>query len=161
MSISNALTLLSRQYHKKGIQIDLNLKKNLGLVKGNPYKFEQVVINLLTNAKDAILEKQEKTGEFSKKIHIETYDENNSIILKVIDNGIGLEKKEKINVFKPFYTTKKLGSGTGLGLSIVYGIIKEMKGIITFDSEIQKGTEIEVRIPEDTGDSNLTSEEKH
>ena len=148
--IMDALSLVSKQVMKKGIQIELDLKKNLGQLKGNPYKFEQVVINLLSNAKDAILEKQEKTGDFSKKIKVETHRKNKSILLRVIDNGIGIQKDENMSVFKPFYTTKKLGYGTGLGLSIVNGIVKEMSGTISLVSEYQKGTKIEVKIPKHT-----------
>ena len=146
--INNALSLVGKQYLKKGIKINLKLKKGIGYLKGNPYRVEQILINLLSNAKDALLEKQNKKKEaFEKIINIYTNTNNNNIILKIEDNGIGMKLDQKKNIFRPFFTTKKLGEGTGLGLSIVFGIVKDMNGSITVNSEIQKGTMVELKFP--------------
>lgn len=146
--IENALSLIGKQYFKKGIRINLKLNNRIGQLKGNPYKFEQIVINLLSNAKDALLEKENKGKEiFDKIINIYTSRQDDKIILQIEDNGIGMNSEQKKNIFHPFFTTKKFGEGTGLGLSIVFGIVKDMNGTITVNSEIQNGTMVEVRFP--------------
>jgi two-component system NtrC family sensor kinase len=146
--IEDALSMIGKQYLKNGITINLELKDKIGQIKGNPYKFEQVVINFMSNAKDALMEKEQKIKEaYTKQIFISTARDENDIIFKIKDNGIGMEAEQKENIFRPFFTTKKLGEGTGLGLSIVYGIIKDMKGSISVESQYYEGTTIEVRIP--------------
>jgi C4-dicarboxylate-specific signal transduction histidine kinase len=146
--IEDALSMIGKQYLKNGITINLELKDKIGEIKGNPYKFEQVVINFLSNAKDALMDKEHKIDEaYTKQIFISTAQDEKDIIFKITDNGIGMEAEQKENIFRPFFTTKKLGEGTGLGLSIVYGIIKDMKGSITVESQHYEGTTIEVRIP--------------
>jgi signal transduction histidine kinase len=146
--IQNALSLVGKQYLKKGILFQSKLNNRIGQIKGNPYKYEQVVFNLLSNAKDALLEKEKKMNQsFNKEIKIQTYRDNNDIVLKVQDNGIGMSKEQKNNIFNPFYTTKNLGVGTGLGLSIVSGIVKDMNGRILVDSDYNIGTSVQVRIP--------------
>jgi len=146
--INNALSLVGKQYLKKGIKINLKLKKRIGYLKGNPYKFEQILINLLSNAKDALVEKENKIRKvFEKNINIYTDTDDNKIVLQIEDNGIGMNTEQKKNIFRPFFTTKNLGEGTGLGLSIVFGIVKEMNGIITVQSEIQNGTMVELKFP--------------
>jgi C4-dicarboxylate-specific signal transduction histidine kinase len=146
--IENALSLIGKQYLKSGIIVQTKLDSRIGQVKGNPYKYEQIVFNLLSNAKDAILEKEEKIKESIKKeIKIKTYRDESDIVLDVQDNGIGMTMEQKNSIFNPFFTTKKLGAGTGLGLSIVFGIVKEMSGKISVKSDYSVGTLIQVKIP--------------
>ena len=146
--VDDALSMIGKQCTKHGIAVHLDLKKNTGRVKGNPFKLEQVLINILSNAKDALLAKDNKIREsFDKKITILAYKKENNIIIEIIDNGIGIKPELKDSIFKSFYTTKELGEGTGLGLSIVQGIIKEFKGDISINSEYLKGTTVEIRLP--------------
>jgi two-component system NtrC family sensor kinase len=103
------------------------------------------VINLLTNARDALVAKKNKEKDFFEmKIGIKTYQENNAIIVEITDNGSGIPKEEIDKVMLPFYTTKDPGKGTGLGLSICYRIIKEMNGIIEISSNPLNGTKVKI-----------------
>lgn len=146
--IDNALMLVRKQYLKKGIQIKTILDKKPYKIEGNPFKFEQVVINILSNAKDALIEKEKKLERyFQKEISIETIKNDNQVIMRITDNGSGINMDNEVDIFHPFYTTKKLGKGSGLGLSIVQGIVTEMKGTISFTSGQSTGTTIEIKLP--------------
>ena len=110
---------------------------------GNTIKFEQVIVNLLINAKDAVVERRnnEQSG-FEMIIEIRSYQENQYVIVEVSDNGIGIGNDDINHIMLPFYTTKEQGKGTGLGLSICYQIIKEMDGTIELSSDRMNGTRI-------------------
>ncbi|HWR99432.1 MAG TPA: ATP-binding protein, partial [Prolixibacteraceae bacterium] len=139
---------ISEQFMHKLIELDLSLEENLPLVYGNIYQFEQVILNLLINSKDAIEEMESESGKsYHKKIGIRAYLSFNQIILEITDNGIGIKPDELENIMLPFYTTKEAGEGTGLGLSITFGIIKEMKGEISFQSDPGLGTKVTILLP--------------
>ena len=112
---------------------------NLPLTKCYPQQMNQVFMNLLINAGDAI----EKQGE----ITIKTWDEDGSIWVAISDTGRGIQKEQLSKIFEPFFTTKEVGKGTGLGLSITYEIVQKHNGEITVESEVGKGTTFTVRIP--------------
>jgi len=147
-SIRNGLSLISEQYKHKGIDLRMKLDEKIPPILGNTYKFEQVILNLLVNAKDALEEKQKTMkNDFQKFIEIKDYRENLTIFIEVKDNGIGIKSNEIDNIMFPFYTTKEIGKGTGLGLSISFGIIKEMNGNIEISSEYLTGTTIRICLP--------------
>jgi PAS domain S-box-containing protein len=147
-SINNCISMVSEQMHHKDIQLIFDPDPDLPNIKGNPYRFEQVVLNLLINAKDAIEEKVKKNlKSFKKKIEISARVKGNSIDIEIKDNGVGIKSEEIDKVLLPFYTTKAPGSGTGLGLSISYGIIKELGGEIGIQSSHQIGTTVQLKIP--------------
>jgi PAS domain S-box-containing protein len=149
-SIRNAKSMISEQFNHKGIELLLNLDGTIPQPIGNTYKFEQVMINLIINAKDAIEEKEILLSNgFNKVIEICTKKEDQHVCMEVRDNGIGIETKDIDKVMLPFYTTKKEGVGTGLGLSISFGIIRDMNGTIEIQSERMKGTTIRVMMPLD------------
>ncbi|MDP2339306.1 MAG: PAS domain S-box protein [Bacteroidota bacterium] len=140
-SIENATSMIMEQFKYLGINLNLQLDKNIPQIVGNTYKFEQVIVNLLTNAKDAVIEKKIKQEEFGEMIvEIKTYQENQFLIIEITDNGIGIDNDDVHNIMLPFYTTKDEGKGTGLGLSICYQIIKEMNGTIDITSDKVNGT---------------------
>jgi signal transduction histidine kinase len=144
-SIENAVSMVADQLKQVQISIGLYLENQLPKINGNTYKFEQVVINLITNARDALVAKKNKEKDFFEmKIGIKTYQENNAIIVELTDNGSGIPKEEIDKVMLPFYTTKDPGKGTGLGLSICYRIIKEMNGIIEISSNPLNGTTVKI-----------------
>jgi C4-dicarboxylate-specific signal transduction histidine kinase len=144
-SIEDAVSMITQQYKHMGISLDLNLDEEIPLIVGNTYKFEQVIVNLLANAKDAVVEKRTKYQEYTQmNVGIKSYQENQSIIVEVSDNGIGINEDDLNNVMLPFYTTKEEGKGTGLGLSICYQIIKEMGGTIEIISNKESGTNIKL-----------------
>lgn len=109
------------------------------LLIGNEGQLHQAFLNILTNAVQAI----EKQGN----IDIATRIENENLIVLIKDNGIGLSEENILKVTDPFFTTKEPGVGTGLGLSITNNIIKEHKGNINFESEINKGVSVTVTFP--------------
>ena len=147
-SINNSISMVSEQMNHKGIMIEYNELGEIPLLKGNTQRFEQVMLNLLINAKDALEEKKRKLGKsFKKRIDILIQKTNNQIIIEVKDNGIGIPSKTIDKILLPFYTTKPPGHGTGLGLSISYGIIKELNGELEIQSELLKGTIIRIIIP--------------
>lgn len=147
-SINNCLSMITEQIEHKGIQLTFKNGSGIPMIKGNPYRFEQVILNLLVNAKDAIEEKQKKQPkEFSKKIDIRSDFSENMITVEVKDNGIGIDQKDIDKILLPFYTTKDPGYGTGLGLSISYGIIKELGGEIEVQSKLNFGTSVLIKIP--------------
>lgn len=144
-SIENAVSMISEQFKHLAINLNFNLEKPIPKISGNTYKFEQVMLNLLANAKDAVIEKKSKQEEyFDMIIEIRSYKENQFIIVEVIDNGIGISNEDANNIILPFYTTKDEGKGTGLGLSICYQIIKEMGGTLEITSDIFYGTKIKI-----------------
>jgi signal transduction histidine kinase len=148
--INNALSLITIQYRNHNINLSLELSANECYTYGNKYKLEQVILNLLSNAKYAVDEK-ESSGSimyYQKRITIRTNIDNEKIYASIEDNGIGIAKEVIDNIFDPFFTTKKSESGTGLGLSIIYGIVKEMHGQINVESEQGKFTRITVVLPE-------------
>jgi len=147
-SIKNAISMIAEQFRHKLIELDVNIKEPLPSAYGNTYQFEQVILNLLINSKDAIEEMESRMNqEYEKKIGITAYQSCKLIIIEVTDNGIGIKPEELEKIMLPFYTTKEAGKGTGLGLSITFGIIKEMKGEITFQSEPNKGTKVTIKVP--------------
>ena len=146
--IKNAFSLLQTQYKNHDVNVEFKLEKNINFVSGNKFKFEQVVINLFTNAKDAVTEKEHNAEEiFVKKIFVKTYNKKDFVYLEIIDNGFGISKEILPKIFDPFFTTKEPTKGTGLGLSIIYGIIKEMKGEILVESKIEEFTKMKIKLP--------------
>ena len=144
-SIENATSMIIEQFKHLGINLFLNLDKRIPQIVGNTYKLEQVIVNLLTNAKDAVIEKRNMQEGFTDlMVNIQTYQENQNLIIEITDNGIGVENEDLHNIMLPFYTTKEEGKGTGLGLSICYQIIREMKGNIDIISNKYNGTTIKL-----------------
>jgi PAS domain S-box-containing protein len=141
MSIKNAVSMISEQFNHLAIKLNLQLEENLPLIIGNTYKLEQVILNLLSNAKDALIEKKSSKSELYDMVAgIKTFYENQSIIIEISDNGTGIKEDDIDHIMLPFYTTKDSGKGTGLGLSISYQIIKEMNGTIEFSGNTLSGT---------------------
>jgi len=144
-SIRNAVSMIAEQFKHLGINLNLQLEKKIPQIFGNTYQFEQVIINLLVNAKDAVIEKKSKQEEsFEMMVGIRSYQENQFLIVEITDNGIGIINEDINNIILPFYTTKDEGKGTGLGLSICYQIIKEMNGTIEISSDRFFGTQVKL-----------------
>ncbi len=135
-------TLALRDYDLKinNIKVDRDIPSESALVIADPHQIEQVFLNIINNAVDAILE----TGRHGKlKIRIQNV--GGHVCTQFTDDGAGIKDPKRI--FDPFYTTKSVGKGTGLGLSICYGIVKEHGGDITANNAADGGATIEVRLP--------------
>jgi signal transduction histidine kinase len=109
------------------------------LVQGFPQKLNQVFMNILINAAQAI----EVTGE----ITLQTKTKNHDAVVSISDTGCGIEKKQLSNIFDPFFSNKKEGTGPGLGLHIAHTIIKEHKGTLTVTSRVGQGTTVTITLP--------------
>ncbi|UCF64613.1 MAG: HAMP domain-containing histidine kinase [bacterium] len=146
--LNQAYRMVRKQYEKLGIKLHFSLESYLPELTGNPFKLEQVFINLLSNAKDAVQEKHRQSLNGSEKIiSIENYQNKEQIIVKIKDNGSGIPPEIQSQMFLPFFTTKKLGEGQGLGLSIANEIVKDFGGFIEIHSEMGQGTEVMVYLP--------------
>ena len=108
-------------------------------IKGYPQQLNQVFMNMLINAAQAIKEKG--------RIRIKTYAEDKNIFIEISDTGVGMSEEVMSHIFEPFFTTKEVGRGTGLGLSMSYGIIKKHNGEIKVKSKIGEGTTFTVKLP--------------
>ncbi len=119
--------------------------KDLGaipLVEGYPQQMNQVFMNILVNAAQAI----EERGE----IRVETRSLDGNVEVLISDTGLGIPEENLSKIFDPFFTTKEVGKGTGLGMNVAYNIIKKHNGIIDIESTVGKGTTFIIRIPADS-----------
>ena len=140
--------MVTEQMDHKDINLISKHSDEIPAITGNNYRFEQVILNLLINAKDAIEEKKKgDRNNHKKKIEISTSLTDKTIVIEIKDNGIGIKPEVIDKVLLPFYTTKAPGQGTGLGLSISYGIIKELGGEIEIESKPNIGTTVLIKIP--------------
>jgi two-component system NtrC family sensor kinase len=132
---------LSEQRAKySNVKIVLNLAPLLPEVYASPSEFEQVLLNLINNALDAM-------SPDGGSLEISTRVDGKNVVVDVGDTGHGIPQANLSRIFDPFFTTKPVGKGTGLGLSICYGIIKKMGGDISVNSAVGLGTTFHVRLP--------------
>ena len=135
-------TLALREYDLKvsNITLERDLPENMPPVVADPHQLEQVFLNVINNALDAMLE-----SNGSGVLKVRGFKRNNSVCVEFDDSGPGI--KDPSRIFDPFYTTKSVGKGTGLGLSICYGIVKEHGGEIIARNRDEGGASIEIRLP--------------
>jgi C4-dicarboxylate-specific signal transduction histidine kinase len=139
--IERSLLLVHEQLRLRGIEVELELCPDELLVVANPIQLEQVFINLLTNARDALIDAKRKT------IRIASSRDEERIRIAFSDTGPGIPAELQQRIFDPFFTTKEVGTGTGLGLSITYSILKEYGGDISVESRPGKGATFMVELP--------------
>jgi histidine kinase len=146
--ISGTFTVLGRQLELHGIKVELDLDKELPSIKGDRNRLEQVFLNLIMNARDALDEKQELAGQDVEKIlRISSKTAGDRVVVTVSDTGLGMSEAVKEKIFEPFFTTKPVGKGTGLGLSISFGIVRDYDGIIEVQSVEGRGTTFTISFP--------------
>ncbi len=128
-----------------GIAIEQEISDQISDVHGDPRHLQQVLVNLLNNAIDAVITRHGSSGG---AIRIESGPgENGHVEIKVRDNGSGISSENLEKIFTPFFTTKPVGKGTGLGLSVCYGIIDKMGGSMSVDSQENVGTTFSIQLP--------------
>jgi C4-dicarboxylate-specific signal transduction histidine kinase len=146
--IENALSLLGEQLRLHSIEVVKEYSDNLPRITGEPYQLEQVITNIISNARDAMDEKGEKNMKgYSKKLIFKTTKIKDEICIAVSDNGVGMSAEQKEKIFQPFFTTKEVGKATGLGMSISFGIVESHKGRIKVESKKGAGTTIKIILP--------------
>ena len=131
-TLHRAFDIFSQQLKLREIAVDWQLDESLPEILVDPVRLEQVFINLLINARDAIVTKSKRNENQSheRRITITTAAEDRRAVIRISDTGTGIPDPIANKIFEPFFTTKRVGEGTGLGLSISYGIIKESGGDI-------------------------------
>jgi C4-dicarboxylate-specific signal transduction histidine kinase len=147
--IKDVFKVLGHQLKVHDIDVQLELDPDLPDIMAEHNRLEQVFINLVSNAIDAMDEKSSQTDsqDSPKRLSIKSFVENDQVMVHVKDTGTGMSEEVKNKIFEPFFTTKKVGMGTGLGVSISYGIVKDYSGGIEIDSEIGRGTTFMLTFP--------------
>jgi PAS domain S-box-containing protein len=171
LELNGTVTETSRMLQRiigEDIQLGLSLAEDTGHVRADPTQITQILVNLATNARDAMPKGGRLTVE-TARVSVDaqfarTYPNltpGDYALLAVTDTGVGMTREVRERIFEPFYTTKEVGQGTGLGLSVVYGIVQQFSGHISVYSEPDLGTRFEIYLPsadepedaeEDTGD---------
>jgi len=153
-SIVLGLDKLLRRLMDDAIQMSTVPGKNIGTIKADPGQMEQVIMNLVVNARDAMPNGGRLTVETANVDLDAAYASDHAtvkpgsyVMLAVSDTGTGMSPETVTHIFEPFYTTKESGRGTGLGLSTVYGIVKQSGGYVWVYSEIGRGSSFKVYLP--------------
>lgn len=137
--IRETLSLVEPMLKASKITLNAQLDSDLPLVFGNSGKLQQVFMNLIMNARDAM----PRGGELT----LATESENSTVLVEVSDNGVGISADHLDKIFDPFFTTKSTSRGTGLGLAVTYGIIREHAGKIRVESTVGQGTSFRLEFP--------------
>ena len=147
--LQSAFEIFSQQLKVRGIAVDWALAETLPRIEADAQRLEQVFINLLINARDAIEEKWQSMGKPGEGDHItiSSRQERDRVVCLICDTGVGISQGMEEKIFEPFFTTKEVGKGTGLGLSISYGIVQECRGTIRCLPGRENGTCFELTFP--------------
>jgi signal transduction histidine kinase len=169
--LQEAMTFFREQFRLHMIEYSETVSPDLPLVKTDSQKFEQVIVNLLSNARYAVGKKHGKGNGTAGKISVSlgyrdiTNDElaamqfekrettsNQIVVFEVTDNGIGMSPEVMKRCLEPFFTTKEVGEGTGLGLSVTHGIIRELNCQLCIESREGAGSTFRVLVPVEKAD---------
>ncbi|MBF0396382.1 MAG: response regulator [Desulfobacterales bacterium] len=141
--IETSLKFFKQQLINHDIELNINLQTELPKIFYDPIRIEQVLVNLINNAKDAL----KNSGKNKKSIEIKTYGNSRDVVIEVKDNGLGISEDLQQKIFQPFFTTKPPGKGTGLGLHVAIKIIEEHKGKIEVYSKVGEETIFKIILP--------------
>ena len=141
--VRDTLSLIDHQLKKSSVTVELHLIEPAPPIRGNAGKLQQVLLNLILNARDAL----ETVQGRPKQITLATRTEGDFVCLDIADNGPGIPQDVLPRIFDPFFTTKGPKKGTGLGLSISYGIVQEHKGSVRVQSMAGAGTQFQLEFP--------------
>ena len=146
--VANGMLEMLQPLIGKRIQLEFRGYPELKRVKADPGEIEQVILNLVVNARDAMPEGGRIQIETENKVGVgEEAPPLGWVVLRVRDTGSGMDQKTMKRIFEPFFTTKGQGKGTGLGLATVFGIVQQSGGEITVESEVGEGTTFTISLP--------------
>lgn len=137
--VQETLSLLEHQLQKAGIEVKVNLATPLACIDGNAGKLQQVLLNLIINARDAM--------EPGGRLEVSTSNDSSLVSVDIADSGHGIAPEHLARIYDPFFTTKGAKKGTGLGLSVTYGIIQEHGGTIEVFARPQGGSRFRIELP--------------
>jgi len=140
-AIQGSLDLVSFLYRQDNIELKNGLSNGSPMILGNIGKLQQVLMNLLSNAQDAM------ESSDTKIISVNTREETDKVVVEVADTGCGIEPENIQNVFSRSFTTKPVGKGSGMGLDLVRNMVEEMDGSIEVESTVSKGTTFKLIFP--------------
>ena len=149
-ALKRALEIFRQQLKLREIEVVVDLQPDLPSIMADSNRMEQVFINLLINARDAIEAKwwgNVDPKDNAKKIFLKTHSKDGMAIVEIGDTGTGISPSIIDKIFEPFFTTKQVGKGTGLGLSISYGIVRDYDGTISVKSQEDKGSNFAIQFP--------------
>lgn len=146
--IPEILKLVENSARTSGVEITTQIEKEIPSFMGDPGRFQQVMLNLVNNAIDAVTNRHGSNGG---KIEINAAQSRNDdgrtvVDIQVKDNGCGIAPEHMNKIFSPFFTTKAVGKGTGLGLSVCFGIIESFGGTMSVDSRLNEGTVFSIKL---------------
>ena len=137
--VGETLMLLDHVLDAGRIRVESRMSPELPLIHGNSGRMQQVFMNLILNARDAMPE--------GGRLLISTWQENSTVLVEVVDSGEGIANRNLGKIYDPFFTTKSGSRGTGLGLAVSYGIIREHSGTVQVKSEPGQGTTFRLEFP--------------
>jgi signal transduction histidine kinase len=144
--MKNAMALTQFKYAKRGILVQAKIEQEVEVL-GSEIHLEQVIINMILNAIDAIEERKAQDANCKGQIDLYLETSEETVRLQVLDNGNGISAEDRDRIFDPFFTKKEVRKGTGLGLSVSFNLIEEHGGSISFESEKNKGTTFSIILP--------------
>ncbi len=161
------LSILLDRLLSDNVKLNMERYRDLWLVRADATQFEQVIINLAVNARDAMpaggvvtIATRNITQRMSADLEDQGMQVGEYVLIEVNDTGSGMTKEVSDKVFEPFFTTKGVGKGTGLGLSMVYGIVKQTGGFIYIDSTVGEGTTFRIYLPRQEEDLEETAKKQ-
>lgn len=145
-AVEGTVAMLTEGMKNKGVELRVSVLDEVIQVRGHADQLEQVLINLMVNARDALLSKREVDRDFQPWIGVLVQRDQQTVWLSVEDNGGGIDPRLVERIFEPFFTTKPVGVGTGLGLSVSYGIVEQMGGRLSVTNAAE-GARFRIALP--------------
>ncbi|MBT3265687.1 hypothetical protein HN371_00965 [Candidatus Poribacteria bacterium] len=146
-AVDGAVQMVGAQLRAHGVLLEVGVAADLPPLTGDTFRLEQVLVNLVNNARDAVEERHRDAPEAPMRVQLHAGLEDGAIVVEIEDNGVGMEPEELERVFDPFYTTKAPNQGTGLGLAIAHGIVTQLGGRVETNSIKGEGTCMRVVLP--------------